>query len=222
MRVQRLPVVQQVADQVRDAIVGLRFRPGQRLTERDLVDLTGVSRPTLREALRQLSAEGLITASPGRGWVVTDLTREEAEDLYAVRALIEGAAGRRFVTRANDSQLKELLAAFNEVERVFSDPSADLADMMKVKNRFYDTLFAGANSTVLVSILSGLHARVSVLRARSLSRPGRPAESAREIKVIVDAIEAHDADAAAAACTKHIENAAYYALTSIGTDKTGS
>src|ERR1700761_1467063 len=83
-----------VEDKLRAAIATGRFKPGQRLIERELCELTGVGRTSIREALRQLEAEGLVTTIPHRGPSVSTMTADEAEQLYALRALLEGYAGR--------------------------------------------------------------------------------------------------------------------------------
>lgn len=213
MLVQRVvaPIRRQVADQVRQAIIQTRFKPAQRLTERELAELTGVSRPTIREALQQLAAEGLVTTEPGKGWVVAALSRSEAEDLYAVRALIEGLAGRLFVERAPDEAVRELQDAVKVIEQTFGEDS-DMAAMTAAKEHFYGILFAGTQSETIRSTIAGLHARVSILRARSLSYKGRPKESKKEIKAIIDCIVRRDADGAAVACSAHVESAARWAF----------
>lgn len=208
------PIRQQVCDQIREAIIQMRFRPGQRLVERELAELTGVSRPTVREALQQLAAEGLVTTTPGKGWAVVRLTEEEAGDLYAVRALLEGLAGRRFAERATEQHVVDLRAAFVQVEAA----AASGVDLSPVKSAFYKVLFDGAGSSTIVSIIEGLHARVSVLRALSLAQPGRPAESVEEIREIVEAIEARDADRAARACSHHVDQAARVAFDALAHD----
>jgi GntR family transcriptional regulator, trigonelline degradation regulator len=208
------PIRQQVTDQIRDAIVQARFRPGQRLVERDLSELTGVSRPTVREALQQLAAEGLVTTVPGRGWNVTLLTVEEVEDLYAVRSVLEGLAGRRFVARASTEAFAELRRAFDEVREAF-EAEASMQNMLTAKDGFYRVLFDGAASETVISLIASLHARVSTLRARSLSYPGRPKQSLAELTAIHDAVVARDADAVALACQFHIEQAGKYAVESL-------
>src|SRR5690349_13762377 len=90
----------QVEEKLRNAIAAGRFKPGERLVERDLCARLDVSRALIREALRQLEAEGLIVAVPHRGPVVASITVEEARQIYAVRALLEGFAGRGFVGHA--------------------------------------------------------------------------------------------------------------------------
>ena len=96
LRVERkpAPIRTQVLDNLRLAIVERRLAPGQRLIERELVELTGVSRTSVREALRELAAEGLVTVIPNKGTVVTSVSAEEARQLYQVRSALEGLAGR--------------------------------------------------------------------------------------------------------------------------------
>jgi DNA-binding GntR family transcriptional regulator len=208
------PLREQVVTLVRDAILGFRLQPGQRLVERELVEQLGVSRATVREVLRELAVEGLVTVVPQRGAIVTALSPDEAADLYEMRASLEALAVRRFVQRATPEQVAALRAAVGEIERTAeSDPQ----DQLPAKDRFYEVLFTGSNSAPLQQTLAGLQARVRLLRATSLSEPGRPQQAAAELRAVVDAVEAGDADAAAAACARHIENAARTALARLHT-----
>jgi DNA-binding GntR family transcriptional regulator len=203
------PLREQVVTLVRDAILGFRLQPGQRLVERELVEQLGVSRATVREVLRQLAAEGLVTVVPQRGAVVTALTADDAADLYEMRASLEALAVQRFVQRATPEQVVQLREAVGEIERT---AETDPQDQLRAKDRFYEVLFTGSGSQPLQQTLAGLQARVRLLRATSLSAPGRPREAAAELAAVVDAVEAGDADRAAAACAHHIHNAARTAL----------
>src|SRR5438067_1216231 len=87
---------------IRDAILRMHFRPGQRLVERQLCADTGVSRTSIREALRQLEAEGLVERAPGRGLLVAAISMDEARQIYEVRAALEPTFARLFVKRATD------------------------------------------------------------------------------------------------------------------------
>jgi GntR family transcriptional regulator, trigonelline degradation regulator len=203
------PLREQVLDLLRQAIVEHRLKPGQRLIERELVEQIGVSRTTIREVLRQLAAEGLVATIPQRGAVVAVPTPEEAAELYEVRAALEALAARRFVEHASESQFHALRTAFDEVARVMSSgDDTDILEMIQAKDHFYDVLLKGSGNRAIHSILSGLTARVSVLRATSMSQPGRAAKSVEEVRAIVEAIEARDADAAARAAAFHVEQAA--------------
>src|SRR5215813_3992360 len=112
------PLRREIENRLRAAIVGGRFKPGERLIERELCEMLGVSRPSLREALRQLEAEELVTILPNRGPIVAALTVVEAEQLYDVRAMLEGLAARRFAETASDADiaaLRQALDAFADV-----------------------------------------------------------------------------------------------------------
>jgi len=205
LRVERnpAPVRTQVLDNLRQAIVERQLVPGQRLIERELVELTGVSRTSIREALRELAAEGLVTAIPNKGTVVARVSAEEARQLYQVRSALEGLAGRLFAQNATQAQRNALVKALQRIERL----AAKGAPLINAKDSFYEVLFEGGGNEALRSVTAGLHARVSVLRALSLSVPGRPAQSLQEIRDIVDAVLAGDADAVARACSRHVEEA---------------
>jgi GntR family transcriptional regulator, trigonelline degradation regulator len=205
LRVERMPapVRAQVLDNLRQAIIERRLVPGQRLIERELVELTGVSRTSVREALRELAAEGLVTAIPNKGTIVANVSAEEARQLYEVRSALEALAGRLFVQNASQAQRNALVKALQRIERL----GAKGSPVLGAKDGFYDVLFEGAGNDALRTVVAGLHARVSVLRSLSLSVPGRPAESIAELRAIVDAVLDDDANGAALACSRHVEQA---------------
>jgi DNA-binding GntR family transcriptional regulator len=212
------PLREQATDRVRAAILDLRLQPGQRLVERELVENLGVSRATIREVIRQLAAEGLVTVVPQRGAEVTSLSASDAADIYEMRAALEALAVRRFSQRADPEHVRALRAAVDEIARTASGSDGSgsdgsgsgggARDQLGAKDRFYEVLMAGSASDPLQQTLAGLQARVRLLRATSLSVPGRPRQAAEELAAVVDAIEAGDAEAAADACVLHIRNAA--------------
>src|SRR5262249_22861748 len=159
----------------------------------ELVEQIGVSRTTVREVLRELAAEGLVKTIPQRGAVVAVPSAQEAAELYEVRAALEALAARRFVAHATPAHLVQLREAFVEIERVTQD-GGDIQAMLAAKDRFYDVLLRGCGNGAVHEILAGLKARVALLRTASLSQPGRAAKSVDEIRAIVDAVEARDAD----------------------------
>lgn len=199
-----------VEEQLRKAIVVGRFKPGDRLIERELCDLFGVGRTSVREALRQLEAEGLVTSYPHRGPVVSKIDVEEARQLYDVRGLLEGYCGRRFAeygTAAAVEALREAYAAFTEAAE-----GADREALIASKTAFYDRLMAGGGNVVVRRMLESLHNRITLLRMTSMTQPGRIRESVAEVGAIVAAIASGDPDAADAACRDHIERAASAAI----------
>jgi GntR family transcriptional regulator, trigonelline degradation regulator len=205
------PLREQVLELLRNDIVEQRLRPGHRLIERELIEQIGVSRTTIREVLRQLAAEGLVTTIPQKGAVVTALSREEAQDLYEVRAALEALAARRFAQRAAAEQVTALRRSFTAFERL-TNGGAETPELLRAKNAFYDVLLEGSQNKPIHSILGGLRARVALLRTTSLSQEGRPARALNEIREIVEAIEASDPERAADAAAHHVQQAAQTAL----------
>jgi DNA-binding GntR family transcriptional regulator len=206
------PLRNKVLDFVRQEILEFRLLPGQRLIERELMEQLGVSRATVREVVVRLESEGLVTAVPQRGAIVTILTVAEAADIYEVRVALEVLAVRHFVERATDDLLRRIRQAYDYLA---TRPAAtdDTLALLRAKDAFYTILLEGAASPVLTHTLTGLQSRVRLLRQTSLSVPGRAHETVEEIHAIVRAIESRDADAAAKATATHIRNAARIGLT---------
>lgn len=204
------PIREQVADILRAAIVGMELLPGQVLIERELCEMTSASRPSVREALRQLESEGLVESRSRRGTVVAAPTRTQAEQLYEVRGELEGMAAELFVQRAGSDQRAALHRAFDAVEAAAA--RAD-GSMLAAKDELYRVLVDGAGNPILSEMLAGLQRRVTQLRALTLTRPGRAAESLAEIRLVMRAIDDGDAPGARSAATAHVAEAARTALT---------
>jgi GntR family transcriptional regulator, trigonelline degradation regulator len=192
------PLRLQVLDGLRRAIIDGRLAPGSRLIERELTEMMGVSRTVIREALRQLESEGLVTNVPNKGPVVRELSPAEAKDLYTIRAVLEGLAARLFVQNAGDGELTRLAQVLDLVAGAYE--RGDARDVLESKNRFYEVLFEGAGSETLSSMLGTLHARIWRWRALGLSHPRRSGSRSRAsvkgLRAMLAAIRRRDADAA--------------------------
>lgn len=214
LRVQSLPGLrEQVAERLRMAIVTGRFPAGARLIERELCEMLGVSRTSLREALRELQVDGLITLQPNKGLSVSVVTPEIARSIYEVRASLEGLAARLFARNASDAQIKALRQSVNHLADVYEDFSAEA--FIAAKTRFYDILLEGAGNAIAADMLKRIHTRASQLRVVSLSSAERAKQSIRELREFLDALEARDEELAYRLCVAHIEAAAAAALKSI-------
>lgn len=200
------PLREEVVRILRKAIVDGRFPPGSRLTERDLIALLDASRTTIREAVRQLEAEGFVRSIPGKGLEVASVTPDDVRDLYEMRAVLEGLAARLFAERASEVEKRMLRGAFEELLEGYE--RGDIPSIIERKDRFYDVLFRGAGNPLLQSYMETLHARIKLLRSASLSSPGRLQASADELRPIVDAIERGDAEAAERYSIAHVQAAA--------------
>lgn len=194
----------QVADYLRESITTLRLPAGTPLIEREICEATTASRTTVREALRYLEAEGLVELDPGRGLIVKRLSLKEVEDLYAVRAQLEGLTCKLFTQNSSAQQRVRLRESFDEMVAVVDDPVL----MLGKKDRFYDVLFEGSNNSELQHVLLRLRRRIKLFQANSLAAPGRPARSLSEIEGILVAIENGDSELAQSRCIAHIEAAA--------------
>lgn len=206
-----MSVREQTIHTLRQAIKSFQLRPGQRLVEREMVELLGVSRTTLREALRELAAEGLVTVIPQKGARVSAPSVEEASDLYEVRAVLESLLVTRFVKRASDQEVEALRSAVDAYESA-TKRTTDTAELLNAKEEFYDVLISGARSAALEQLLEGIRTRVQALRATSLSRPGRAAETVEELRAIIAAIVARDPDRSAELAAQHVRAAGRTAM----------
>jgi DNA-binding GntR family transcriptional regulator len=204
------PVRRQVVELLRQAIIQGDLPPGTRLIERELCEQTGVSRTAIREALRQLEAESLVTNTP-RGPAVATLSKEEAAQLYEARASLESLVTGLFCLRATPEEIVELRLAQRTFGK-FTKKPADLRGLLAAKQSFYDILILGARNEVAASLLRSLHARIMTLRALSMDQPGRPLESDRELAEIVTAIEERDVDRARKATAAHVKHASMVVL----------
>jgi DNA-binding GntR family transcriptional regulator len=199
-------VTGQTVAKLRDAILGGTFRPGERLLEQNLCDWMGVSRTSVREALRRLEAERLVTITPNRGPSVTEITWNEAQSIYEVRALLEGEAAARFSELATPAQLSEMKLALADFDRAVS-MNAPL-ERLGATERFYAIILEGCKNPIIAEVIQGLVARINFLRARSMSQEGRSRQSAMEMWHIFDAIEKRKPEKARQAAIDHIKAAA--------------
>lgn len=195
----------QVENALRQAIVSGRFAPGARLIERELCETLGVSRTSVREALRRLEAEKLVRSVPHKGPVVAIMSKQEATQLYAIRALLEGFAAEAFARIADD----EAIAQFGEKAKVLRMQALanDQAGVLKAKTELYDVLLDNCGNALIKEILTSLYSRVNLLRATSLMHPDRLPASLREIDKLFKALKARDAEGAGAAARLHVANA---------------
>jgi DNA-binding GntR family transcriptional regulator len=134
---------------IRLAIVDGRLAPGQRLKEEELAREFGISRTPVREALLVLQAEGLVDAMPNRGATVRAHTAQDLDDLYQLRALLEGFAARRAATRLSEAELAELHESCERFARLGED---DVREIVRENVDFHNTILEGAGSARLIEM----------------------------------------------------------------------
>lgn len=197
------PIRDQIAGILRSAIVNLDFEPGQLLVERNLCELTQASRPSVREALRQLEAEGLVESQNGRGTIVRVISAEEAAQVYEVRAELEGLAARLFTERAGSQQREALGVALDELAAAIRGDKSS-KQILAAQADFYRVLFEGSGNPFLERTVQGMQVRIAQLRATTLAVPGRAAASLEEFERIAERIAAGDAGGAREAAVEHV------------------
>jgi DNA-binding GntR family transcriptional regulator len=214
LRIEDVPTVRSmVAQKLREAIMSGTFKPGQRLVERELCEMTGVSRPSIREALRLLEADGLVTTVPHRGPVVSTISLEEAKQLYAARAVLEGFAGRECARLHDPAIVRRLGDALASLKAAFAQ--GDLMTALEAKTEFYAALIGGCGNSFIERMLKPLHDRITLLRITSMSQPKRINKSLREVTAIWRAIQDGNPDLAEQCCVDHVRTAAVAALSMI-------
>ena len=214
LRIEDVPTVRSmVARKLREAIMAGTFKQGQRLVERELCELTGVSRPSIREALRILEADGLVSTVPHRGPVVSTISLEEATQLYAARAVLEGFAARECARLHDPVIVRRIGEALVRLKAASTD--GDLVASLEAKTEFYAALITGCRNSFVERMIRPLHDRITLLRMTSMSQPKRINKSLREVTAICRAIQIGDPDLAERCCVEHVKAAAVAALSMI-------
>lgn len=189
-----------VRESLRDAILEGRFKPGDRLVEGRLAEMFGVSRNPVREALKALNNEGLITIAPRRGAVVTELSDGEAADVVELRAALEGfsakLAARRLTPEAGEA-LAEVLAAGEAAAR-----RGDEEELHRLNDVFHGELANAGSNLVLADFIRTLRAKTHWLFA-SVSR-ARAEESWSEHAAILRAVLDRDEEMAELLASRHV------------------
>jgi DNA-binding GntR family transcriptional regulator len=204
------PLRNKIIDSLRRAIETGLLEPGTRLIEKDLCQQLNVSRTSLREALRQLQAEGLLTDMYNRGLAVVEISRADAENIYRIRSVLEALIVEQFIENASDSEIKELRKNSEVVKSAYR--SGDAERIMTAKRNFYDRICTGAGNPIALELLNKLTLLTSSLRRRSVVREERQSQSIAEIEKIVTAIGNRDKQAARTAAEEHVFNAAQSAF----------
>jgi DNA-binding GntR family transcriptional regulator len=198
------PLTQVVADAIRERILGGEFAPGGRLAEERLSEELGVSRMPVREALRALAAEGIVTLEPRRGASVTVYTEQQVRELVEVRATLESLNAKLAARRHDPGQIAELESILEAGTRM--NERSDLARIQENNARFHEAIAAIAANSVLMNMVRSLRERTALIFAPH-SR-ARVRQNWEEHAGIVRAVIAGDADLAALLAARHVYNAA--------------
>lgn len=198
----RRALYQDVAERLREQIFSRRLEPGSWIDEMKLAAEYGISRTPLREALKVLAAEGLVTMKLRRGAYVTEMSRDDVAQVYHLLGLLESDAAGLVAARASTEERAELQALHDRLEKQVHQREAFFAS----NEAFHMALLRIAGNRWALQMVADLRKVMKLNRHLSLFKQGRLAESLAEHRALMAAIAAHDASQAAALMRAHFEN----------------
>ncbi|WP_337845951.1 GntR family transcriptional regulator [Thermus sp.] len=186
---------------LKDLLLSGRFAPGERLSEPLLAQELGVSRTPVREAFMRLAEEGLVELVPGKGARVRRFSPEEVEEVYGVRALLEGEAARLAALRATLWELEELKERLKAIDEA---PREDYAEQMRRDLEFHRTLVRLSGNRTLFRLYEDLLSSLALARS-ALPNLSQEETTREEHRAILEALKARDPEGARRAVEAHVE-----------------
>ena len=193
---------EEVAEQLRQRIFRRELEPGSWIDELKIAEEFGISRTPLREALKVLAAEGLVTMKVRRGAYVTEMSEKDLRDVYHLLSLLESDAAGAVAERATDAQLQALQALHAELEAAVGNRDRFFA----INERFHMRLLEIASNRWRNQMVADLRKVMKLNRHNSLLKSGRIVESLAEHRALMEAIEKRDAEAARERMQRHFRS----------------
>ena len=193
-----------VFNKIREDILAGVYKENEELKENTLGQELGVSRTPVREALRQLELEGLVTIIPNKGAYVSGITRKDIQDIYAIRSYLEGLCARwacEHITNAQIEALDEILYLSE-----FHARRSHHEQLVELDNKFDELIYMASGSKILNHVLSDFHHYVERIRKITLSSTSRATKSNKEHAAILDAIKQRNGELAETLAHQHIMN----------------
>jgi DNA-binding GntR family transcriptional regulator len=192
----------EVAERLRQRIFDRELEPGSWIDEQRLAAEWGISRTPMREALKVLAVEGLVTMKLRRGAYVTEMSRQDVSQVYHLLAVLESDAAAEVAKHGADEQIAELRALHDKLEKQFKQREA----FFVTNERFHMRLLEIAGNRWRTQIVQDLRKVMKLNRHHSLFKSGRLAESLAEHRAVMAALEARDAAKARRLMHAHFEN----------------
>ncbi len=200
----------EVAELLRQRIFSRELEPGSWIDEMRLAEEYGISRTPLREALKVLATEGLVTMKVRRGAYVTEVSQQDLSDVYHLLSLLESDAAAVVATKATDAELKELQTLHKSLEAAAEPPKAagkaDTDQFFALNEQFHMRLLEIANNRWRDQMVADLRKVMKLNRHNSLLKAGRIEESLAEHRAIMEALAARDAALTAQRVREHFAN----------------
>ena len=198
----RSSLSEQAVGLLRERIYSHALLPGQRLDEAVLAEQLGISRTPLREALKVLSAEGLVDLQPHKGCFVAELGLRDLEEIFPIMATLEGRVAHEVATKRTPAQLKALDALHEKLERHAA--AGDINGYYETNYAFHDRMQQYAGNRWLQIVIGDLRKLLKLSRNHSLRMEGRLAASLAEHRALMQALHRQDADAAERVMRGHL------------------
>jgi DNA-binding GntR family transcriptional regulator len=196
------PLYEEVAERLRTSIFSHEFAPGDWVDEQALAVQYGISRTPMREAIKVLASEGLITMKMRRGAYVTEVSKSDLSQIFTVLALLEGQACREVTKIATEKELDDLDSLHLKLERSAADRDLDL--FFAINQQFHDKIQEICANPWMQRVILDLRKVLKLQRRDSLSKRGRLESSLLEHRKILSALLARDADLAEKLMKEHL------------------
>jgi DNA-binding GntR family transcriptional regulator len=196
------PLYEDVAERLREQIFSHELAPGSWLDEQSLAIAFGISRTPMREAIKVLASEGLVTTKMNKGAYVTEVDRRDLEQIFTVLSLLEGQAAKETAIKASEAQLTQLDNLHHRLEKAAAD--RDLEQFFEINVKFHELIQEIAGNKWMNGVIDDLRKVLKLQRRDSLSRSGRLLSSLVEHREILQAILKRDPLAAEQAMRKHL------------------
>src|SRR5450830_308163 len=197
---------EEVAELLRQRIFSRELEPGSWIDELKIAEAYGISRTPLREALKVLAAEGLITMKVRRGAYVTEVSERDLADVYHLLSLLEADAVGVVAGAATPAQVADLQALHNELETAAKPKQLDRESFFEINERFHMRLLAIANNRWRDQMVADLRKVMKLNRHNSLLKTGRVEESLHEHRALMAAIASRDAALSVRRMQEHFKN----------------
>lgn len=191
-----------VFDSLKQAIIRGNMSPGEWLVESHIADTLGISRTPVREAIHKLEREGLIERQPRGGFSVLGLTRDDVEETFGIRAVLEGYAARLAAIKHHKKELAPLEQKIEEFEKFLAKKQQD--ELTRINTEFHDQLYALSKSPKLVHMINGLRDQIFRFRKMILKESKMAKVSNEDHKQMLEFIRKRDADGVEALVRGHI------------------
>ncbi|HUW64970.1 MAG TPA: GntR family transcriptional regulator [Spirochaetia bacterium] len=207
------PLREIVFESLREAIIGGRLKPGERLMEAQLAEELGVSRTPVREAIRKLELEGFVAMLPRKGAYVSGISLKDIVDVFEIRAALEALAAGLAAERITEEELDQMERYLLKASEASDEDN--LSAFVAVDTGFHELIYKASRNQRLFQIVTLLQEQVQRFRTVSLSQPGRFKDAIEEHRQIIEAISERNVELAQSLAKEHIENAEQSMLQSL-------